>query len=154
MDIRVLCLRSRQPRPAHPISPPPITGHMPCSPRERLGPRDQRAAPWTASLGPANRGWLPSSLAPSRLGQPRADQTGLASGRSCSVTRGFSGAGRVWECDRLDCSARAASIPRERGGTRHLWKATQRGSPLDLRGREGSFKTWPLSAPLAGCPEG
>lgn len=87
MDIEVLCMRSRQPRPPHPISPPPITGHVQC-----LGPRDQRAAPWTASLGPANKGWLPSSLAPNRLGQPRADRTGLASGRSCSVTRGFSGA--------------------------------------------------------------
>lgn len=61
--------------------------------------------------------------------------------------------GRVWECDRLDCSARGASVLRERGGTWHLWKATQKGPPLGLGGREGTFETWPLSAPLAGCPE-
>lgn len=45
MDIGVPCLRSRQPRPSHPISPPPITGYMQCSPRGGPGPQGPKGSP-------------------------------------------------------------------------------------------------------------
>lgn len=131
---RVLCLRYGQLS----LVPSP-RGHVQ-APQGVLGPRDQRAVPLDSWPRPHQLGVAPLLLCNCHQpgGWPRTAREGLASGRSCSVARGWEELGEI-QAAAQRCSAGAA----------------QRGERVEMRGtREEASDPEPLLLLPAGCSRG